>query len=60
MTNEKTDKKSRVNYRQVTERFCATIGDNVVVMQTVTEDSVTLMCLSAEGCPNSHKCKNNI
>ncbi len=60
MTNEKTDKTSRTNYRQITERFCATLGDNVVVMQTITGDTEKSMCLNAEGCPNSHKCKNNI
>ena len=60
MTNEKETKKSSTHFRQVTERFCSKIGDNVVVMQTVTHDGETYKCMSADACPNCESCKNNL
>lgn len=60
MTIEKDTKKPTVRFRQVTERFCSQIGDNVVVMQTVTDDSEAFHCMSADTCPNSIECRNNL
>ena len=60
MTNKKETINSSARFRQVTERFCSKIGDNVVVMQTVTNDGEYYKCMSADGCPNCDKCKNNI
>ncbi|MBR5459667.1 MAG: hypothetical protein IKV53_02265 [Clostridia bacterium] len=59
MTIEKNTKKPTVRFRQVTERFCSQIGDNVVVMQTVTDDSETFSCMNSASCPNSYECRNN-
>ena len=60
MTIEKDTKKPTVRFRQVTERFCSQVGDNVVVMQTVTDDNETFRCMNAGACPNSCECKNNL
>ncbi len=60
MTNEKDTRNSSAHFRQVTERFCSKIGDNVVVMQTVTSDGEFYKCMSADSCPNCSECKNNI
>lgn len=60
MTIEKENKNSSTSFRQITERFCSKIGDNVVVMQTVTSDGEFYKCMSADGCPNCTQCKNNI
>ena len=60
MINEKETKDSTVHFRQVTERFCSHIGDNVVVMQTVKGDSESFKCMSADGCPSCTNCKNNV
>lgn len=60
MRNEKDTRNSATRFRQVTERFCSKIGDNVVVMQTVTNDGEFYKCMSADSCPNCGKCKNNI
>ena len=59
MRHEK-DTVSKVHFRQITERFCAKKGDNVVVMQTVTSDGETFKCMSAETCENCSECKNNL
>lgn len=49
-----------VHFRTITEKFCAHIGDNVVVMHTVNESSEFFECMNAKSCPNASKCKNNI
>ncbi len=60
MTNDKSETLQKVKFRQVTEKFCATLGDNVVVMQTMRGDTESRICLNAANCPNSAECKNNI
>ena len=59
MTNKKETSNTSTCFRQVTERFCSKIGDNVVVMQTVTSDGECYKCMSADGCPNCNNCKNH-
>ena len=58
--NRDKEKNNQVHFRQVTERFCSQVGDNVVVMQTIYDDNSTCKCMSADGCPSCEKCKNNI
>lgn len=60
MTQEKEAQKKCIHFRQITERFCSQIGDNVIVMQTIDGESEYLKCMSAYNCPHSEKCKNNL
>ena len=60
MTQKTQSTKTNSGFRQITERYCSTVGDNVVVMQTVSDDGEFFKCMSAEGCPNSTSRKNNI
>ena len=59
---QKIDKiySEKVHFRQITERFCSHTGDNVVIMQTVTDTCERFQCMNSEGCPNRDKCKINV
>ncbi len=59
MLNDDNKKTSHSTFRQITERFCSHLGDNVVVMQTVQGEHENYECLSAALCPNRSECKNN-
>ena len=48
------DNKKNKSYKEVTERFCPNVGDNVVLIRTVDSTGETYSCTSQAKCKNDN------
>jgi hypothetical protein len=51
--------KKNKTYKEVTERFCANLNDNAIIVRTVDAKGEALSCLSSALCENCENCKHH-
>ncbi len=47
-------KKSKKSYKKITERFCPNLGDNAVIIKTVSSTCETYSCMSQSECKSEN------